>query len=210
MDLFKGYSDIQRLGLGAGFAGLGGALGSLFGREDPTKESMEYLHQIPGAISPYFDPYINAGKGAIPTLQGQYGSILENPGGKLNDIGSHYQQSPGFKFALQQALQGSGNAAAAGGMAGSPQHQQQNMQLATDIANQDYYNWLGKATGLYGAGLQGEQGIYQGGLTAGTSMSDQIAQMLAQKANLAYAGAANQNQGFGNALGNIGAIASFL
>jgi hypothetical protein len=194
------------IGAGAGFLG-GGFMG---GDEDPKKEAMEYLHQIPGAISPYFNPFIDAGRGAIPALQGQYGSLLSNPGGKLNDIGSGYHQSPGFQFALQQALQGSGHAAAAGGMAGSPQHEQQNMQLATDIGNQDYNNWMHNALGLYGAGLSGEEGLYKGGLTASTSMADQIAQMLAAKSKVSYEGAAQSNEKTGDMIGNFGAIGSFL
>jgi hypothetical protein len=196
------------------YGGIPGFFPQFFGggNTDPSKGAMEYLHQIPGQIAPYFDPYINAGKGAIGTLQGQYGNLLGNPGGMLNQIGQGYQQSPGFKFAMQQALQGSGNAAAAGGMAGSPQHQQQNMQLASDIASQDYNNWMHNALGLYGQGLSGEQGLYAGGLQAGTSMADQIAQMLASKAQLSYAGQASQNAGggMGSMLGTIGSIASFL
>ena len=34
-------------------------------------------------------------------------------------------------------------------MAGSPQHEQENMQLATNLGNQEYNGWLTKALGLY-------------------------------------------------------------
>src|SRR4029077_19140922 len=120
-----------------------GFLDSLFGgkKSNPANAGMPYLNQIPGMTSPYFQPYINAGQEAIPNLQGQYNELLQGPGNKLNQIGQDYQQSPGLQFAIQQALQGAGHAAAAGGMAGSPQHEQQNMQLASHLADQDYYNW---------------------------------------------------------------------
>ncbi len=174
----------------------------LKGGKNPANSAMPYLNQIPGQTSKYFDPYINAGKEALPQLQGQYDQLLNNPGGKLNDIGQNFQQSPGFKFALDQALQGAGHAAAAGGMAGSPQHEQQNMGLATDIANQDFYNWLSGATGLYDQGLQGEQGLASGGLQAGTSMADMIAQTLAQQANLQFQGQRQKNQNKNDLWGN--------
>jgi hypothetical protein len=195
---------LNDIGQGMGAGSIGAGLWGLFGNDsNPANGAQGYLSQIPGAISPYYNPYINAGSGALSNLQGQYGNLLNNPGGMLNQIGSSYHQSPGFQFALQQALQGSGHAAAAGGMAGSPQHEQQNMQLATNIGNQDYYNFLNPAIGLYGQGLQGEQGLATMGFGAATNMSDQIAQALANQAGLSYAGKAAQNQSQGSAFSNI-------
>lgn len=189
-------------GYGGLGAGLGGLAGNIFGK-NPQDAANKYLNQIPGQTSQYFDPYINAGKGAISSLQDQYSSLLGGPGQKLNEIGQSYQQSPGFKFALDQALGGAGRAAAAGGMAGSPQHEQQNMGLATNLANQDYYNWLGQATGLYGQGLSGQQGLAQMGSQAGTNMANLIAQQLATQAQQSYENQAAKNQGYSNVFGNI-------
>lgn len=176
------------------------------GGKNPANAAMPFYNQIPGQVKGYYDPYINAGQNALPGLQNQYNDLLNNPGGKLNDIGQNYQQSPGFKFAMEQALQGAGHAAAAGGMAGSPQHSQQAMQLANNIANQDYYNWLGQATGMYNQGLSGQQNMSNQGLAAGGSMADQIAQMLAQQGNLAYQGQQQQNQNKSDLWGNLGAL----
>lgn len=182
--------------------------------EDPAKKAMPYLEGIPGAISPYYEPYMKAGAGALPVLQGEYGDLISNPGGFLNKMGQGFQQSPGFKFALDQALQGSGHAAAAGGMAGSPEHQFQNMQIGTQLGNQDYYNYIKNALGIYGTGLEGFGGIARMGQQAGSSMADQIAQALASQAQLRYAGTANQNQSnnamFGNIMQGLGSLAAFL
>jgi len=208
--------NLKQFGTMAGLGGIGAGIGGLMGLggSNPADAANGYLGQIPGAVSPYQQPYLQAGQGALNNLQGQYGDLLNNPGGKLNQIGGSFQQSPGFQFALQQALQGSNHAAAAGGMAGTPQHEQQNMQLATQVGNQDYYNWLGQATGLYGAGLQGSQGMAQMGQNSANQMSDYIAQMLAQQGQTAYAGGLNQNQAtgsaFGNVLGGLGTLAAFL
>jgi hypothetical protein len=191
-------------GLASGLPQMGMGLAGMFGNQkSPADAADPYFSQIGQQTGQYYDPYINAGKGQIPGLQEQYNQLMNNPGGKLNDIGGNFQQSPGFKFALQQALQGSGNAAAAGGMAGSPQHEQQNMQLATDIGNQDYYNWLKQATGLYGQGLEGGQNMMNTGANAANSQANMVAQQLALQGQNAYKGQQQQNNAWGNAFGNV-------
>lgn len=186
--------------------GLGGILGSLFNNQSPSDAANQYLNQMPGQISPYFQPYIQAGAGALGPLQGQYSNLMSDPGGMLNKIGAGYHQSPGFNFALNQALKAAGQGAAAGGMAGSPMAQQQNMATATGMANQDYYNWLNQAQGMYGMGLQGEQGLAGMGMQAGTNMANVIAAQLAQQAADAYQQQAQQNQGLMSGLGSIGTV----
>ena len=199
------YTNMQKMGAGIGAGGVLSGIAGLFNKgRNPADVANQYISQIPGQTSQYFQPYMDAGKNALGTLQGQYGDLLNNPGGKLNQIGGNFQQSPGFQFALKQALQGAGHAAAAGGMAGSPQHEQQNMGLATDLANQDYYNWLGQATGLYGQGLQGEQGLAQMGQQSSQNMADMIAQALAQQGNYAYEGQAGRNTANNSLWSNIG------
>lgn len=204
----------QMLGKGAGAASLGAGIGSFFGgnNANPANAANKYIDQIPGKTNQYMDPYFQAGKDQLGGLGDQYSSLMNDPGSKLNSIGANYQQSPGFKFAMEQALKGSGNAAAAGGMAGSPQHEQQNMGIASGLASQDYNNWLGQATGLYGQGLNGGQHMADQGQMAGQGMSDIISQMLAQKAQLSYAGQASKNQSnpWSNILGGAGMLAAFM
>lgn len=174
---------------------------------DPSKDAQKYLDRIPGTVKPYYDPYIQAGQRQLPGLEQQYGQLMNNPGGKLNEIGGSFQQSPGFQFALQQALQGANQGAAAGGMAGSPMAQQQNMDIATQLGNQDYYNWLNQATGMYGQGLAGSQGLYNSGMGASDALAQLLAGGLGSQASLAYAGGANRNM---MGLGTLGALGSFF
>jgi len=199
-------------GSGINFNPVGAAAGAygLFNPgKNPADEANKTLGQIPGQTSGYFDPYSQAGQNQIKPMEEEYQKLIGNPGGKLNDIGSNYQPSPGFQFALQQALQGAGHGAAAGGMAGSPQHEQENMGIATGMANQDYNNWLGQATGLYGQGLQGSQGLMNNGLQAGTNQANMIAQTLANQAGNQFNGQAAQNKARSDALGQIGSAFSF-
>ncbi len=191
--------------LGAGLAGM------LSKWKNPADQPTQTLDQMQGTLSPYYQPYMDAGKGAMGALQGQYGSLLGDPGQMLNNIGKGYQKSPGFDFALQQALQGAGHAAAAGGMAGSPQHEQQNMQLATNLGNQDYNNWMTNALGMYNQGLAGEQGMMGQGFNSSNEMGQSMGNDLMSKAMLQYAGQQNQNQHeggiWGSILGGMGSLA---
>lgn len=175
---------------------------NMFGGKNPADSAMPYINQIPGQTHQYFDPYIQAGKNQLPGLSDQYSQLMNDPGGRMNKIGESFHESPGFKFAMQQALQGGNHASAAGGMAGSPQHEQQNMQLATDLGNQEYNNWMKNAMGMYGEGLHGSQGMANQGQQAGQSMADMIAQTLAQQGNLAFNGQQQQNQNRNDMWGN--------
>ncbi len=199
------------------------------GKSNPSDSAMPYFNQIPGQANkylepyntagtnalPHYDTYINAGGQSIPILQNEYTGLINNPGGKLNDIGSKFHESPGFKFALEQALGKSGRKEAAGGMFGSPEHEQYNMELATQLANQDYYNWLNQAQGLYGKGIEGEQGLYTGGLNAlnnvtstgaqaGNNMANNVAQALAKQGELSFRGKQDNNSQRNSLLSGLG------
>jgi hypothetical protein len=189
--------------------GLGSMLGGLFGNskwKNPADAGMGYLNQIPGAMSPYLDPYASAGRNALGPLQQQYMQLMNNPGGMMNQMGAGFQQSPGYQFNVNQATNAANRAAQAGGMVGSPQEQQSLASNVSGLANQDYYNYLNKAMGLYGQGLQGEQGMANMGLQAGTTMANNLAQALMSQSNMAYAGQQNDNQhqgGFWSSLGGM-------
>lgn len=179
-------------------------LSNLFGGgTNPADAAMPYLNQIPGKTNQYFDPFFQAGKSALDPLQQQYKSLLGDPGGFMNKLGGSYQQSPGFKSAMEQAMMAGNHAAAAGGMAGTPQNQFQEMKMATDLSNQDYNQWMQNALGLYGRGLSGEQGMAGMGQQAGQGMADMIAQTLAQQGNLAFQGQSQKNQNQNDLWGSI-------
>lgn len=190
--------------VGGALTNIGSGLFNLFGgAPNPADSSMNYLNQIPGKVSPYLNPYIQAGQGALSNLQGQYGNLVKNPNAMLNQIGQGYQQSPGFQWQRDQALQGGNQAAAAGGMAGSPAAQQWAQQTSQGLANQDYYNYLNHALGLYNTGLEGLGGINQMGYGASNNMASYLANMLSQQANLNYAGQTFQNQQTGGGIGSL-------
>lgn len=189
--------------LGGAGAGIGASMlgNSLF--KDPAKAAQPYLNQIPGKISPYYQPYINAGTQALPGLQNMYNQMMQDPNGIISRLGSGYQQSPGYQWQLGQGQQAINNAMASGGMAGTPMHQQEAGQLATNLANQDYQSYLNQVLGVLGGGTSGMQNIAQMGYGASNDLATNLAQQLMSQANLAYAGAANKNQQTGGLLGGI-------
>lgn len=167
-----------------------------FGNDNAPNAANPYFEQIKAILDQYYKPYIEAGSRAIPKLEEQYGNLIDNPVGFINDMGKGYQKSPGYDFALQQALQGGTHAANAGGMGGSPQHQQWAMQTATGLANQDYGNWLSRALGAYQTGLTGEQGLFNGGIDTTNAFTEGMGNALSTQGTMNYMNEQNKNQFF--------------
>ena len=197
---------------------LGSMLGGLFGgQQNPGSAGMDYYSKIPGMIKPYFNPYIQEGKGDLSSLHNQVMGLLNDPSALLSKIGSHYQQSPGYKFSVDQATQGANRAAAAGGMAGSPAEQQQLAGHINQLANQDYGNYMNRALGLHSQGLQGLTGLNQMGYNAATGLAGDLASnqmnmgnLAMQQAKAANAQSADESGGIGSLIGGIAGLAGFL
>ena len=209
--------DMQNtFGLGAGLGGIGAGLAGMLsgGGSNPYKGAQKYYNQIPGTISPYFQPYINAGQQALPQLQQQFGNLMNDPTAMMNQIGKGYQQSPGFEFQSHMAQNAANNSAAAGGMSGTPANQYNSANMVNGLANQDYYNYLNHGLQQYGMGLQGMQGINQMGYGASDTLAEALSHNLMNQGNMAFSGQAaqNQNQGsmWGDLFGGIGTLAAFL
>jgi len=176
-----------------------GGLGTLLGG-NPSDAGMEYLDKISGMMKGYMDPYINAGKEVLPSLQNQYGQLVNDPSSKMKQFGAGFQEDPGYQWNLGEALRGSNQAAAAGGMAGSPMAQQQSGQIASNMANNTYQQYLQNTMGLYGQGLQGQQSLYDTSFKGAKGLSEDLAQALMSQAKMAYEGQASDNQGLGGLL----------
>lgn len=198
--------------MGSGLAGILGGLWGMGQDNNPADAGMPYLNQIGSTITPYYQPYMDAGKSMIPGLEAQYGQLVNNPGAVMNHIGQSFQQSPGYQFQVNQALNAANRAAAAGGTLGTPMEQQGIASTVNGLANQDYYNYLNHALGMYGQGLGGMSHMFDTGFMASNGLANNLAQALSAQAQMAYAGQASQNQannGFmGDIMGGIGSIAS--
>lgn len=192
--------------------GLGSMLGGMLGGDytNPAEAAEPYLQQAQKQLPQYYQPYMDASKQALPQLQGAYGRMMD-PNSFIQQIGSGYQASPGYDWMKNQGLMAANNAASAGGMLGTPQHQQQAATMVTGLANQDFYNYLQKALGTYGQGVAGQEGLYGAGLGASIGLGENLSSLLGSQAQLAYEGqqAENAHSG-GQAGGMLGAVGSML
>lgn len=194
-----------------GIMSAAGGLSGLFGNKNkgnPADAANRYLDQIPGQMNPYYQPYMDAGKGALGKLTGEYGNTIDDPNSIYNKLAEGYKESPGYAFKLKQALGAGQNASAAGGMLGTPQDVQQQSQIGHDIADQDFEKYMERMNGIYNRGLQGEEGINQKGFDASTGYGNMLGSILGQKGMNAFTGQQGQNQAnqanWSNFFGGIG------
>lgn len=178
--------------------------GGMFGgSEHPGDDANKFLDQIPEAMRPYFQKYIDRGDTAGNALQGQYKDLLGDPGSILSNIGKGYKQSPGFEFNKTQGENSINNAAASGGMLGTNQHQQQAGDLATSLASKDYGDYMKNAIGLYGQGLEGTEKQNDQGFDASTGMGKLLASILGTKGGNAFEEGAAKNKGWSDMLADL-------
>lgn len=183
----------------------------LWDGNDAAQQASNYYNQIPDILKQYLKPYADRGNAFYPQLQGQYDQLLNHPGDLLNKLSQGYQASPGYQFQLNQALNAGNRASAAKGMLGSPMQQQQSQQSASQLANQDFNNYLSHVLGLYGQGLAGKQSIYNMGFGASNNLGENLSNALMSQGNLAYSTAVNQNQSNQQLLGMLlGLAGGFL
>ncbi len=165
---------------------------NLMRREDPQKQANKYLNQIPGIGQKYYNPFIESGKKAGGILEGEYGKLL-NPGSFIDDIMKNFSTSKGATYERNELGRGIGATAAAGGFAGTPEHQKEYGEMAGNIMSKDMQQYLQNALGVYGMGLGGEHDIYGKGYEATGSLSDMLAGNLASQGGLAFQNASQTN-----------------
>lgn len=175
---------------------------NLFAREDPMKDANRYLEQIPGVGKQYYNPYIDQGRRAGSLLESEYGKLLK-PTSFIDDIMKNYNMSKGAMYKRDQLGRGIGATAAAGGYAGTPEHQLEYGEMADKLMSDDMQQYLQNALGVYGTGLSGEQGFYGKGFEASDRLAELIAGMLSSQAGGAFQSANQTNASRDAFLNNI-------
>ena len=163
--------------------------------QNPAGAAMPYLEQIPGTISPYYQPYIDTGLNAMNQYYGNASQWATPQGASqnYNDIAAGYSTSPYAQYQTDQMEQAAAQSAAASGQAGTPAQQAAVENQANQISSRDEQAYINS---ILGTEMQGQQGL--GKLTGmGYNASDTLAQMLAKnlgaEAGLQYAGQTGQN-----------------
>lgn len=192
--------------IGAGIGGLAGLFSGFGG--NPADNANKYLKQIPGQVKPLYQPYIDAGKNALPGYQDVMSQLLQNPDQFINKLGQGYKESPGYKWNVGQGEQAVSNANAAGGLAGSPQHEQQNAEMVQGLASKDYNEYMQRVLQGLGMGTQGTAGLINQGASSAGSLADALAQTLGAQGGLKYAGGTNQGNNNNDMIAQIVAAMS--
>lgn len=172
-------------------------------KQDPAKEAGKYLNQVRPMLEEYYDPYVEYGQSALPTLEEQYRSLLSDPGAFYRSLGEDFYTSPGYQFQMDEAMNAANQAAGASGLLGTPAHQQQSARYAQNLANQEYNNYISNLMDLYSQGLAGTQGQAQLGLGATGQLASGVANTLGSQANLGFSQAASQNEQRSQAIGDL-------
>lgn len=202
------FSTIGAIGsVGKGLAGL---FGGRKNRNNPSGAAKPYLDQVPSATKPYYQPYINEGRGASTNLNNEYGRMTNDPQSVYDQMGKGYKESQGYQTRLQAALQAAQNASAAGGMLGTPQYQQESAQIANDMSSKDYEDYLNHMLGIYGGGIQGQENTAGRGYDASKGYADILGNNLNDQARNAYEGQKTSNEGrsqnWGSIFGGLGGL----
>ena len=164
----------------------------MFQRDDPQKDANKYMEQIPGIGKQYYNPFIERGARAGNNLEGEYGKMM-NPTTFMDDIMKNYQMSQGATYQRDKLGKGIGATAAAGGFAGTPEHQTEYGEMANKIMSGDMQQYLQNALGIYGTGMKGEENFFNKGYDASSLLADLIAGNLASQGGLAFKAASDRN-----------------
>lgn len=134
-----------------------------------------------------------------------------------NTIGAGYTQSPGYQYQLGQAESGVADSAAARGGLLSGQNQLDTASTASNLANQDYYQYVNNQQSALGANFSNELSS-TGALTSASGLGESAGQSIMQgysglsgAAPSAYASSANaagnlESSGINGLMGGIGSF----
>lgn len=163
-------------------------LSKLFGGDgkSPMDAANKYLNQIPGVGHEGYDPYVNTGLDASGKTKSKYENLMNDPTDFINKLMDGYKPSEGYQFQKDQLTKDLSNTAAAGGVAGTPLDQMNQGQGIQKLLSEDMQQFLKNVLGVFGKGLEGEEGIAGRGFDASKNLTDLLGGALNQKGGLAF------------------------
>lgn len=193
--------------IGATFGAADSVWDSFFGNPADDALDMYSYEDMLAMLEQYYGQYRDAGSNMLPTMEAEANKLISSPSSVYSMLGADFQTSPGYEYQMQTGMNASNQAAAAGGMAGTQQHQAYSQQTAQGIAAQEWNTYMKQMTDLYmqGLGLGGD--ITQMGYNASSAMAQDLSRFMGAQMGLEYAGSAQQQ---GNLWGSIGAVAGMF
>lgn len=181
----------------------------LFGSDNPYEEAMgKYsMQDMQALLNHYYGPYREAGLNMLPTLENQANMLITNPGSVYSSLGAGFETSPGYEYQMQTGMNAANQAASAGGMAGTQQHQGYAQSTAQGIASQEWNTYMDYMMNLYkqGLGLGGD--INQMGYKASSSMLDELTRFMGAQMGLSAQAAQYEAEQALNWLPFVGGLA---
>lgn len=197
--------------LGALSTGRDNALGALDAGQTAGLSSLGagYASARPeyeGAIA-RFDPWVNAGKGALSAYEGSIG--LGGEAGH-NAAVSQFREAPGYKYAVDQATDAVARKASALGALGSGNTMAAISDRAGNMADQGYGQWQDRLKGMSDTGFAGataQAGLQRGlgdlGAQQGRDEASLYGQFAGQRAGV-HSNAGAQEAGTHTNFANLG------
>jgi hypothetical protein len=161
---------------------------------NPADAAMGYLNQIPGAVQPYYQPFIESGRQAEGMTNPIYEQMSRSPGAFIEQLMQGYTPSRGYRFKQGEMERAMRNTAAHGGFVGTPYNQQQQAELTQGLLSEDMQQFLQNLLGAQQMGLGGQERRINRGYEASTGYGDILGSNLGAQAGLGYQGQAGQNQ----------------
>lgn len=171
-----------------------GILDDLFGGDNPADAAMPYYNKIPGMEHNGYDSYINRGNDAYNKFSPIYDRMSADPSGFLNSLMSGYTKSKDYQMKNDEMTRAAGNTAAAGGMRGSIDDIKNQSHITDALMGADMQNWVQNVLGIQGAGLSGQQHLYDTGFDASRDLTGDLSNVYGTQGSLAFQGQSELNK----------------
>lgn len=149
-----------------------------------SKKALKFQKKMYRQSRRDMEPWLEAGKQALATMQGE--------------LGDSYEESEGYKFAVQEGEKAALSNLSALGMSNSGQALKALTQYRMGLASQDYGTWYNRQAGLAGAGQTQSSNLASLGQNAANQVGQQYNNIGAARAS-GYVGVANAiNDGIDN------------
>lgn len=139
-------------------------------QKNPQNEANQYLNKIEPMLTQQYDPYLQAGR---------------DPSALQNQWMSDFQQSPGQRFAMDEALKQQRGYARGMGMGGTESQQLGAGRLAAALQNDQMQQYFNNNKGLFDTGFGAAQG-YSGDLSNLYGTQGQLAYNQAREDNTGW------------------------
>lgn len=162
--------------------------------DNPADSAMPYLEEIPGTVTPYYNPYIKLGQGAARTSAPIYYQRATDPNAAYEQLTAGYEPSAQYQYNQQQAMAQQQAAANSGGFAGTSYDQANQAATNQGLLSQDEQQYYNNQLGLQNSGLNAGMDYYNTGYQASNTLATMLGQNLAAEAGLQYQGTAFEDQ----------------